>query len=148
MLYGLYPNDAIRNKIPLKPALSIASKVIFLKNISEGQGVSYGQSFIADRDMTVAVVPIGYNDGYCRALSNKAHVLIDGERCAVLGRVTMDQIVVDVSHVTSPRLGMTVVVLGESKDRIITADDLARWADTISYEVTCNLGNRLPRIYK
>lgn len=147
MLYGLYPNDSAREMISLKPALSITSKIIFLKNISKGQGVSYGQSFIADRDMAVAVVPIGYNDGYCRALSNKAHVLIDGERCAVLGRVTMDQIIVDVSSVKLPCLGMAVVVLGESKDRNITADDLARWADTISYEITCNLGNRLPRVY-
>ena len=148
MLYGLYPNDTIRNKIPLKPALSVTSKAIFLKNISEGQGVSYGQSFIADRDMTVAVVPIGYNDGYCRALSNKAHVLIDGERCAVLGRVTMDQIIVDVTRVKVLRLGMPAIILGVQKDQFVTADNLAEWANTINYEIICNLGNRLPRIYK
>lgn len=144
MLYGLYPNDAARDKIALKPALSVMTRIIFVKNISKGQGISYGQSFVAQRDMTVAVLPIGYNDGYCRAFSNQAHVLIDGQSCPVLGRVTMDQTIVDVSSVKSPQLGMPVVVLGDS----IGTDDLARWASTISYEIACSLGNRLPRVYK
>ena len=147
MLYGLYPNEAARAKVALKPALSVMSKIIFLKNITKGQGISYGHAFIADRDMTVAVLPLGYNDGYCRSFSNKAHVIIDGEFCRVLGRVTMDQVMVDVTHVKSPHLGMPVIVLGSSQNQCISADDLARWADTISYEITCNLGNRLPRLY-
>lgn len=144
MLYGLYPDDNLRNQIALRPALSVRSRIIFLKQVSKGQGISYGQSFIADRDMTVAVLPIGYNDGYCRALSNQACVLIDGQNCPVLGRVTMDQIIVDISSVPLPRLGMPAIVLGQS----IGADDLARWASTISYEIVCSLGNRLPRVYK
>lgn len=148
MLYGLYPNDSARSKITLKPALSVSSRIIFLKNISKGRGISYGQSFVAERDMTVAVLPVGYNDGYCRAFSNKAKVIIDGEPCAVLGRVTMDQIVVDVSHLKSPRLGMAALILGESQHHAISADDLATWAETISYEIVCNFGNRLPRVYK
>jgi alanine racemase len=147
MLYGLYPSDTAREKIILKPALSILSKIIFLKKIAKGHGISYGHSFIADRDITVAVLPLGYNDGYCRAFSNKAHVLIDGQPCYVLGRVTMDQVMVDVTHLPSPRLGMPVTVLGENQGRTISADDLALWASTISYEITCNLGNRLPRVY-
>jgi alanine racemase len=148
MLYGLYPTESSRSKIHLKPALSVSSKIIFLKNISKGQGVSYGQSFVAPADMTVAVLPIGYNDGYSRALSNKACVVIDGERCPVVGRVTMDQIVVDVTRVKAPRLGMPVVLLGEGKNASVTADELAEWSQTINYEVVCNLGNRLARVYK
>ena len=108
----------------------------------------YGHSFIADRDMTVAVLPIGYNDGYARALSNKAHVLIDGVRCPLLGRVTMDQIIVDVSRVRSVRLDMPVLIMGEdTRGNVISADDLAAWSGTISYEILCNLGNRMPRVY-
>jgi alanine racemase len=148
MLYGLYPNEGARQKIHLKPALSVLSRVIFLKNVPKGQGISYGHSFVASRDMTIAVLPIGYNDGYGRAFSNKGSVLIDGARCPVLGRVTMDQIVVDVTHVKAPRLGMSAIILGEQKNQSVTADDLAQWSDTINYEIVCNLGNRLPRIYK
>ncbi len=148
MLYGLYPNEDSRDKIHVKPALSVTTKIIFLKNITKGQGISYGQTFIAPRDMTVAVLPIGYNDGYARALSNKASVLVDGERCPILGRVTMDQIVVDVTRVRAPRLGMPVIVMGEQKGEAISADELAQCSQTINYEVVCNLGNRLPRVYK
>jgi alanine racemase len=148
MLYGLYPNEDSRDKINLKPALSVTSKIIFLKNISKGQGVSYGQTFVAPRDMTVAVLPIGYNDGYARAHSGRASVLIDGQRCPILGRVTMDQIVVDVTRVRSLRLGMPAVIMGEQKGEVITADELAQCSQTINYEVVCNLGNRLPRVYK
>jgi alanine racemase len=148
MLYGLYPNDAARDKIALKPALSVTSRLIFLKNISKGDGISYGHAFVAERDMTVGVVAIGYNEGYARALSNKSCVLIDGVRCPVLGRVTMDQIVVDVTAVQSPCLGMPVVLLGEQNRQSITADDLALWSGTINYEIVCSLGNRIPRVYK
>jgi len=148
MLYGLYPNEALRANIHLKPALSVLSKVIFLKNIARGQGISYGHSFVAPQDMTVAVLPVGYNDGYARALSNRACVIIDGERCPVVGRVTMDQTVVDVTRVKAPVLGMPAVILGEAKNQSVTADDLAQWSGTIHYEVVCNLGNRLPRVYK
>lgn len=148
MIYGLYPKDTLRESILLKPALSVVSKIVFLKSIPKGQGISYGHSFIAPYTMTVAVLPIGYNDGYMRALSNKSCVLIDGERCPVLGHVTMDQTIVDVTRLKSPHLGMPAVILGEQKDQSVTADDLAQWAGTINYEIVCSLGNRLPRIYK
>jgi len=148
MLYGLYPNETARQKISLKPALSVTSRIILLKNVPKGQGISYGHAYLATRDMIIAVLPIGYNDGYTRSCSNKSFVLIDGERCPVLGRVTMDQIVVDVTHVKTPSLGMPAIILGEQNNQSITADDLAQWSDTINYEVVCNLGNRLPRVYK
>ncbi len=158
MLYGLYPHPRLRKDIKLKPALSVKSKVIYLQKISKGRGISYGRTFIAEKDMIVATIPIGYNDGYLRCLSNKAYVLIKGVRCAVLGRVTMDEIVVDVSKIISPqsfdsgsrclRLGSLVTLVGRQGKEEISADELAQYADTINYEIVCSLGNRLPRVYK
>ena len=147
MLYGLYPKPSLRNKIRLKEALSVKSKVIFLKEIDKRRSVSYGRTFIAKRKMKVAVIPIGYSDGYLRHFSNKSFVLIEGKRCPVLGRVTMDQIVVDVSSLKDVRLAASVVILGRQGAEIITADELAQYAKTINYEIVCSLGNRLPRCY-
>ncbi|MCK5581711.1 MAG: alanine racemase [Candidatus Omnitrophica bacterium] len=148
MLYGLYPSAKLKSKVVLKPAMRIKAKVLFVKKISCGMGISYGHTFIAEKDMTVATLPIGYSNGYHRCLSNKASVLINGQRCPVVGRVTMDQIMVDVSHVKSVRIGTEAVVLGTQKKGAVSADELARHAETINYEIVCSLGNQLPRIYK
>lgn len=147
MLYGLYPHAGFKKKVTVRPVMSVHSRIIFLKRIEKGRGVSYGRTFIAKKDMTVATIPIGYSNGYLRALSGKAHVLVGGKVCPVLGRVTMDQIVVDVSGVKDPRLGMPVTVLGGEGKQCISADDLAAMAGTISYEIVCSLGSRLPRVY-
>lgn len=147
MLYGLYPKDSLKRKLHLKPALSVKSKVIFLKNIEKGRSISYGRTFIAKKKMKVATIPIGYSDGYLRCFSNKSSVLIEGKHCPILGRVTMDQIVVDVSSLKDLRLAADVVILGTQGKETITADELAQYADTINYEIVCFLGNRLPRRY-
>lgn len=148
MLYGLYPRPELEKKVHLRPAMSVHSKIIFLKRIEKGRSISYGRTFIASRPMTVATLPIGYSDGYLRGLSGKADVLIGGRRCPVLGRVTMDQIVVDVSKVKNPRLGMPVVILGKQGREETSADELAQLVHTINYEIVCSLGSRLPRVYK
>ncbi len=148
MLYGMHPSSASREKIRLKPALSVKSRIMFVKNIAKGRSISYARTFVASKPMQVATIPIGYNDGYFRSLSNKASVLIDGILCPVVGRVTMDQIVVDVTKVRKPRVGMEVVLVGNQKRNFISADDIASWAGTISYEITCSLGNRLARFYR
>lgn len=148
MLYGLYPRPELEKKIKLRPAMSVHSKIIFLKRIKKGRSISYGRTFIAPRPMTVATLPIGYSDGYLRGLSGKADVLVDGQRCPVLGRVTMDQIVVDVSKVKNPRLGMPVVILGRQGKEEVCTYELAQLAHTINYEIACSLGSRLPRVYK
>jgi len=147
MLYGLYPHASLRGMIQLKPALSVKSKIVLIKEVKRGQSVSYGRTFFAKRDMTIAIIPIGYSDGYFRSLSNKADILIDGRRCPIVGRVTMDQIMVDVSSVKSSRAGMLVTILGKDGREFISADELAKHADTINYEIVCSLGNRLPRRY-
>ena len=148
MLYGLYPRPELEKKISLRPAMSVHSRIIFLKRIEKGRSISYGRTFIARRPMTVATLPIGYSDGYLRGLSGKAEVLAGGKRCPVLGRVTMDQIVIDVSRVKNPRLGMPVVILGKQGKSEVCAYELAQLAHTINYEIVCSLGGRLPRVYK
>ncbi len=147
MLYGLHPSPVFKKKILLKPALSVVSKIILIKDVRKGEGISYGQTFTAAGSLKTAVVPIGYNDGYFRVFSNKAHVLIGGRRCPILGRVTMDQIIVDISLVENPQLGMDVVILGSQGFRQITADELAQLAGTINYEILCSLGGRLARVF-
>ncbi len=143
ILYGLHPAPGFKTKIALKPVLSVHSKIIFLRKILKDQSVSYGRTFIARREMTVATIPIGYNDGYFRALSNRAFMLVGGQRCPVVGRVTMEQTMIDVSKVKSVKVGDPVVVLGQQKKEKITADDLAGWANTINYEIVCALGGRI-----
>jgi len=147
MLYGHYPHYSLKNKVNLKPAMSVKSKIIFLKDVNKGRSISYGRTFLTKRKMKLATIPIGYNDGYFRGLSNKASVLIDGIRCSLVGRVTMDQIVVDASRVKKPQLGMLVTIVGQDKKEEITMDELANLTDTINYEMVCSLGNRLPRKY-
>jgi alanine racemase len=150
-LYGLYPASAMRAAIDLKPVMQVKATVLFLKTIHRGSGVSYGHTFKALQDIPAAVVSIGYSDGYLRAFSNKAHVLINGVPCPVLGRVTMDQTIVDISLALCAgkvSIGDEAVVLGRQGHSEISADELAGWADTINYEIVCNLGNRLPRVYR
>ena len=147
ILYGMYPSAKIRNKMSLKPAMSVKSRITFLKDVNKGQGISYGHRFIAPRPMKVATIGIGYNDGYFRIFSNKAQVLIRGERCPVLGTVTMDQIMVDASRVPGVKIGDEVCVLGSQGKESVSANELAKLAATINYEITCALGNRMTRIY-
>ena len=148
MLYGLYPVESLRKKIKLTPVMSVKSRIVFIKRIAKGSGISYGHTFIAPRNMKIAVLSIGYNDGYFRAFSNRASVLVKGKKCPVVGRVTMDQIMVDVTKVKSVSLGEEAVVLGKQEKNEISADSLAELANTINYEIVCSLGNRNPRIYK
>jgi alanine racemase len=152
MLYGVYPLEDLKKKVPLKPVMSVKTRVIFVQTIAKGRGISYGHTFKAKEDITVAILPIGYSNGYLRSLSNKAFVLVAGVRCPVVGRVTMDQIIVDITAVTLsgciPKIGDEVVIMGDQKGESISADEVALWADTISYEILCSLGSRLPRVYK
>jgi alanine racemase len=151
MLYGVYPSHTLVEKIRLKPVMAIKAKIIFVKTIAKGKGVSYGHTFKAKEDMTIAVLPIGYSNGYMRSLSNNAFALVGGVRCPVIGRVTMDQIMVDITPLGMtgklPKIGDEAVLIGNQKDSHISADEIADWAGTISYEILCSLGSRLPRRY-
>ena len=142
ILYGLYPSTKIKRKIKLSSVMSVKSRICFIKDISKGRGISYDHSFVAKRKMSVATVSIGYYDGYLRAFANKAKVIIHGQLCPVVGNVTMDQIMVDVSCVKSIKIGDEVCVMGRQGNQEVMADDLAKIVKTINYEIICCLGNR------
>lgn len=146
-MYGLRPNADIEPPVALRPALSLYTHVGRVRTLPPGSSVSYGRTFIAERDTPVALVGVGYGDGYPRLLSNRASVLIRGQRAPVVGRVCMDQTVVDVSGIDDVEQDDLVVLIGEQGGDRITAEELARHAETINYEITTGLLPRIPRIY-
>ena len=147
VLSGHLPAEHLRSKVKLEPVLSVTSVVARVFQVCVGDTVGYGRTWVASQDSLVGLVPIGYADGYVRALSNRAHVLVRGHKCPVIGRVSMDQIVIDLSSVGQVREGEEVVLIGRQGDESVTADDLAKWAGTIPYEIICGLAPRLPRAY-
>jgi len=144
VIYGLYPRENLR--IKLKPVLSLKTKVIFVKRLPAGSGVSYARTYITKKATQIATLPIGYGDGYPRNLSNKAPVLIGGRRFKIAGRICMDQIMVDVGNFRV-KIGDEVVLIGSQGRNKITAEELADLSGTIPYEIVCGLGSRIPRIY-
>jgi len=144
VIYGLYPKENL--KINLKPVLNLKTKVIFVKRVPKGFGISYGHDYITKKETTIATLPIGYGDGYPRNLSNKAPVLIGGERFKVSGKICMDQLMVDVGDMPV-KIGDEVVLIGSQGKNKITTEELARLSGTIPYEIVCGLGSRIPRIY-
>jgi alanine racemase len=146
-LYGLHPSDEIEPTVPLKPALAFKSHVARVRTLPAGASISYGRTFITPRAMPVALVPVGYGDGYHRALSNRGAVLINGHRAPIVGRVCMDQFVVDISGAGPVAVDDDVVLMGQQGHAQITAEEVAGWAATINYEVTTALLPRVPRIF-
>jgi alanine racemase len=145
-MYGLYPAPWMREMIALRPAMRLVSAVGIVRKVGAGEGVSYGLTYRPAADATIANVPIGYGDGFTRLLSNKAEVLIDGKRRPIAGRVTMDTIMVDCGT-DDISAGDEVVLIGKQGDDEITADEIAAKLGTINYEVVCNVGPRVPRVY-
>ena len=147
-LYGLYPSEEVsREAVPLRPALSFYSHVVYCKTIHKGQSVSYGGTFTAKEDVRVATVPIGYGDGYPRSLSGKGYVLIHGKKAPILGRVCMDQFMVDVSAIPDVKEGDKVTLLGYDGDEQISAELLGELSGRFNYELVCDIGKRIPRVY-
>lgn len=143
-LYGYPP---VETDMPLKPCMSWETEVTYVKEIAPGDTVSYGRTFRADKPLRVATVACGYGDGYHRAASGQAEVLIGGKRAKVLGRICMDQMMADVTDISGVQPGDRVVLMGEMGAERITAEDIARWADTISYEVLLGATSRVPRVW-
>lgn len=147
MTYGLYPSDEMdKQGIKLKPAMQIISHVTFVKKVSKGFTVSYGSTFVADKDMEIATVSLGYGDGYPRSLSNKGKVLINGQFANIVGRVCMDQFMVDVTGM-NVKQGDKVTVVGKDGDNEITVEEVADLAGSFNYEFCCSVGLRVPRVY-
>ncbi len=137
---GLHPG--------FEPVLSLKTRVVYVKDFLPGNSLSYNRSFIAPHPMKIATLPLGYGDGYLRTLSNKAEVLIKGKRCRVLGNITMDMLMVDITSVPGVSVGDEVVVVGRQGDEEVTLAELAQKAGTIDYELCTLLMSRVPRIYK
>ena len=146
LLYGVYPSAEVRKTIAVQPALSMRSRVVYFKVVTPGHPVSYGSTWESDHPVRVVTVPVGYGDGYFRALSNVAHVLIRGKKYPVVGRVCMDQIMVNLEWETAYN-GDVVTLLGADGAELITCEDLAEWAGTIPYEILTNINTRVPRVY-
>lgn len=146
VLYGCYPSEEVdKEKLSIKPVMTLKSRITHIKEVEAGTGVSYGKTYITDRKTKVATVPVGYADGYLRCLSHKAKIEIGGQLCDVIGRICMDQCMIDVTNVNNINVGDEVILFGNGK---ISADDIAKSMDTINYEVLCLVSKRIPRIYK
>ena len=146
ILYGYYPSDEVdKTRLSIKPVMTVKSRITLIKETEKGVGVSYGKEYITDKPTKIATVPIGYGDGYLRALKNKAKMEFRGELFDVIGRICMDQCMIDVTSVNNIDTGDEVTVFGNGK---ITADSIAKWLGTISYEVLCLVAGRVMRVYK
>ena len=145
ILYGLYPsNDVDKSKLPLTPVMTLKTKITHIKTLEKGRGISYGKEYITDGPTKVATVPIGYADGYVRATAKEGMMLVSGQKVKILGRICMDQCMIDVTDVNNINVGDEVIVFS---DKEILADDVAKWTGTINYEVVCLVSKRIPRVY-
>ena len=146
--YGLYPSDEVSPALlPLKPALSWYSRVSHVKTLPAGREVSYGGTYVTERDTRIATVPVGYADGYWRSLSGKFYVLIRGRRAPIIGRICMDQMMVDVTDIPGVLVGDTVTLVGTDGPETITVERIAQVAGTFNYEFICGISRRVPRFY-
>ena len=147
ILYGYYPSDDVmKDRLPLKPVMSLKSYVMYIKNIENGDTIGYGRTYMADEKRTIATIPAGYADGYNRLLSNKGYVLVNGKRAPLKGRICMDQCMADITGINVKQWD-EVVLMGKQGNEEITADEIAKEIGTISYEVLCMVSKRVPRVY-
>jgi len=147
ILYGIYPSNSMKKSIKLKPVFSLKTRITFLKDVPRNTPISYGRTYVTKSQTRIAILPIGYADGYNRALSNIAEVLVHGKRHKVIGRICMDHTVIDVRD-TKVKIGDEVTLIGQCGREEITACEVAEKAGTISYEIVSRIGPRIPRIFK
>lgn len=148
MLYGYHTLPRTVQAPDLRPVLSLTTRIAQLRVIQPGETVSYNRTFMAKRPTRIAILPIGYSDGLNRQLSNRGHVLVREQRAPIVGRVCMDMVMIDVTMIPSAAVGDEVVLIGQQANERITADNLAEWAGTISYEVLCSISPQVPRLYR
>lgn len=148
--YGLYPSEEVKkSNLALKPALEWKAHVVHVKTVGPGLGISYGKTYVTDRPwMRIATVNVGYGDGYPRNLSNKGRVLIHGKSAPIIGRVCMDQFMVDVSEIDNVKVEDEVTLIGRDGDEVISVEEAAGLAGTFNYEFVCGINKRVPRIYR
>jgi alanine racemase len=147
-MYGLLPSPAMRTlSYPLCPAMSMKTKISMLKSVAEGACIGYGCSFETDRESKIATIPVGYADGFPRLLSNMGFILVRGRRAPIVGKICMDQTMIDVTEIPEVRSGDEVTLFGRSGSGVLPVDEIAELAQTINYETVCSVGKRVPRIY-
>ncbi|MCD6574771.1 alanine racemase [Candidatus Aerophobetes bacterium] len=147
IIYGLYPSGEVTKTVNLKPAMSFKTHVVYIKTFPAGTYIGYRRSFTTKRKSTIAVLPVGYTDGYSRALSNRGQVLIKGKRAPVVGKICMNITLIDVSHIPGVKVGDEVVLFGEQGNNAISVDEIASIVNTLNYEIICTVGNCAPRVY-
>lgn len=146
--YGMYPSEEVhKENVDLKPALELISHVAFVKWVDEGEMISYGGTYVTKRRTKIATIPVGYGDGYPRSLSNKGYMLIHGKKAPIIGRVCMDQCMVDVTEIEDVKFGDEVVLVGRDGDEYLSVETLSRLSDRFNYEFVCLMGKRIPREY-
>lgn len=146
--YGLYPSEDVKKEnVKLKPAMVLKSHIAFVKEIEAGTPISYGGTFVSEEKMKIATIPVGYADGYPRNLSNIGYVLIRGKKAPILGKVCMDQFMVDVTHIDGANFGDRVTLVGQDGNESISIEDLSELSGRFNYEFICDLGKRIPRVY-
>ena len=148
ILYGLYPSDEVdKTALDLKPVMSLKSHITYIKTLQPGQGISYGYTYVTEKETVVATIPVGYGDGYPRQLSNQGSVLIRGHKVPIIGRVCMDQFMVDITGYTDICEGDEVTLFGYDGDAQISVEEVAALAGSFNYEFVCDVGRRVPRAY-
>lgn len=147
-LYGLHPSEEVRlARMDMQPVLSLKSQVVHVKTLPAGCEISYGGTYVTEKEQRIATIPVGYGDGYARSLSNKGDVLIRGRRAPIRGRICMDQFMVDVTDIPDVRVGDTVTLIGRDGEACITMEELGEKSGRFNYEFACDLGKRIPRIF-
>lgn len=148
ILYGLWPSDEVsRDAITLKPVMELKSKIIHIKTLEAGRRISYGGTFVLDESRTIATIPVGYGDGYPRSLSNKGYVLIHGKKAPIVGRVCMDQLMVDITDIPEAKMLDIVTLLGNDNGEFLSMEELGELSDRFNYEFACDIGKRIPRVF-
>jgi len=146
-LYGLYPEEHLESFISLRPAMSLKTKPVYFKTVKEKEPISYGCTFVPQEDALIATMPIGYADGLSRLLSNKGYVTLKNKKAPIVGRICMDQSMIDVSHIPNVTTDDVITIFGDPKEGHIPIGEVAKIMNTIHYETACLIGHRVPRVY-
>lgn len=147
-LYGMWPSDEVcKENVDLQPALSLKSRIVFLKELEAGRSIGYGATYTTASRQRIATIPVGYGDGYPRSLSNKGYVLVHGKRAPICGRICMDQFMIDVTHIPEAEEGDEAVLVGTDGEDSISMEEIGELSGRFNYEFACNLSKRIPRVY-
>lgn len=148
ILYGLYPSDDVdKSLLSLKPAMEWRARISHIKTLPAGREISYGGTYKTSRDTVVATIPVGYADGYPRCLSNKGRVIVNGQLANIIGRVCMDQFMIDITDIPNVKIGDTVTLIGKDGDTLLTMEEVSEQAHSFNYELPCRISRRVPRVY-